>query len=273
MAPFVVQFNNQVHLYQHYIVGFAVPLVDNQIDFKTLPPFRAFYSVCRRFLRRHSTQSRLRMIKNPSVNRNQGPILECLKLILDKDTPNLRALEISSGTGQHVTYFSSRFPNIHFQPSEYNESMFSSILAYKANFKSQNVADPIKIDVTVPYTEWPVDGEGRSFEEQSKSFDYIFNINMIHITPIECTEGLFRNSAKLLKVGRHLITYGPYAIDGVISPESNVRFDAMLKSQDPRWGVRDLGALKKLANYFGIECTTIFDLPSNNKCVVWTRTC
>lgn len=211
------------------------------------------------------------MIKNPSASRNQGAILEALKLVLDKDTPNLKCLEISSGTGQHVTYFSSRFPNIHFQPSEYNESMFNSIIAYKQNFKTTNVADPVKIDVSVPYTEWPPDAEGRSFADQAKTFDYVLCINMIHITPIECTEGLFRNCSKLLKVGQYLITYGPYGIDGVISPESNLKFDQMLKSQDPRWGVRDLNALKKLAGLFGIECTTIFDLPANNKCIVWTK--
>lgn len=167
------------------------------------------------------------MIKNPSASRNQGAILEVLKLVLDKETPNLKCLEISSGTGQHLTYFSSRFPNIQFYPSEYNDSMFGSILAYKNSFKSLNVADPVKIDITVPFTEW-----GVSFE--SKSLDYILNINMIHITPIECTEGLFRNASKLLKVGRHLLTYGPYALDGKIDPESNVNFDRMLKSQDPR---------------------------------------
>lgn len=211
------------------------------------------------------------MIKNPSASRNQGAILEVLKLVLDKETPNLKCLEISSGTGQHITYFSSRFPNIQFLPSEYNESMFSSILAYKQNFKSVNVADPVKIDITVPFTEWPPLAKGVPFE--SKSLDYILNINMIHITPIECTEGLFRNASKLLKVGRHLLTYGPYALDGQIAPESNVNFDRMLKSQDPRWGIRDLNVLKKLSGHFGIECTTIFDLPSNNKCVVWTKTC
>lgn len=213
------------------------------------------------------------MIKNPSASRNQGPILEVLKLVLDKETPNLKCLEISSGTGQHITYFSSRFPNIHFQPTEFNESMFSSIIAYKQNFKSTNVANPVKVDVSVPYTEWLPDADGREFKAQAKSFDYILNVNMIHITPIECTEGLFRNCSKLLKVGGHLITYGPYSVDGEITPESNVRFDQMLKSQDPRWGVRDLNALKKLAKLFGMECTTIFDLPSNNKCIVWTKTC
>lgn len=207
------------------------------------------------------------MIKNPSASRNQGPILEVLKLVLDKETPNLKCLEISSGTGQHITYFSSRFPNIHFQPTEYNESMFASIAAYTENFKSTNVAEPIKVDVSVPCSEWGLESDGKL------SYDYILNINMIHITPIECTEGLFRNASKLLKVGKHLITYGPYSVDGEITPESNVRFDQMLKSQDPRWGIRDLNALKKLAKLFGIECTTIFDLPANNKAVVWTKTC
>lgn len=210
------------------------------------------------------------MIKNPSASRNQGPILEFLKTVLDTETPNLKLLEVSSGTGQHISYFSSRFPNIQFHPSEYNVAMLDSIRAYRDKFQAQNVLDPVHIDITLPYSDWGLNADGERFADLAKQYDYVLNVNMIHITPIECTEGLFRNSAKLLKPGTGLlITYGPYAVDGVISPESNVNFDKMLKSQDPRWGVRDLGMLKKLGQLFGLSCIDVYDMPANNKCIVW----
>lgn len=62
-----------------------------------------------------------------------------------------------------------------------------------------------------------------------KSINMMVNINMVHISPWACTEGLFAAAGKLLKPGGILITYGPYSIHGEITPESNVNFNASLK--------------------------------------------
>jgi hypothetical protein len=56
-----------------------------------------------------------------------------------------------------------------------------------------------------------------------------------------------------------LITYGPYAKDGILVPGSNVNFDAMLRSRDSSWGVRDLTELEKVANGNGINLEKIYD--------------
>ena len=66
--------------------------------------------------------------------------------------------------------------------------------------------------------------------------DLVLCINMVHITPWECTQGLFASSSRLLQEGGLLVTYGPYMFDGVISPDSNVRFDASLKVRNPNVG-------------------------------------
>lgn len=52
---------------------------------------------------------------------------------------------------------------------------------------------------------------------------------MVHITPWSCAEGLFASAGKLLKPGGIMVTYGPYAIHGEITPESNVNFNEALK--------------------------------------------
>ena len=41
-----------------------------------------------------------------------------------------------------------------------------------------------------------------------------------------------------------LVTYGPYAQDGVLTPESNQQFDRTLRSRDPSWGIRDIVELR-----------------------------
>lgn len=152
------------------------------------------------------------------------------------------------------------FPNLTFQPSEYDTNLFNSIRAYSSDVLTKNIKDPIKIDVTEDSKNWKI---------ECHLYDYIININMIHITPFNCTVGLFRNASKVLKQGGLMLTYGPYAHNGIITPQSNVDFDKHLREQDPQWGLRDISDLEKIGESYGIRLVKIYDMPSNNKCLVW----
>lgn len=194
-------------------------------------------------------------------------------------------MDTASGTGQHAAYFAPHFPNITFQPSELDRSLFNSIQAYALDCSTKNMCSPLCVDVRLPHTEWGLIGaddntspkryifnnECRSFADAINYFDFMININMIHISPMECTNGLFSNAALLLKDNGLLITYGAYAVDGIITPQSNVDFDKHLKSLDPRYGVRDLRMLQELASSYGIEFQNILDMPANNKVCVWKK--
>lgn len=195
----------------------------------------------------------------PSADRNKGPILEILQKHIPADTVG-KLLEISSGTGQHASFFAEHFPKLSFYTSEVAVQLFDSIKAYAQEVKTRNVKDPIYIDVSEPYSVWNL---------EEPHYDFILNINMIHITPFQCTTGLFRNSAHLLKRGGLLFTYGPYANNGFITPQSNINFDQNLRSQNEAWGLRDIQHLKTLAADFNIHLLEIYDLPANNKCLVW----
>lgn len=200
----------------------------------------------------------------PSADRNSGPILEVLLKVFDNKTPGLQLLEISSGCGQHTGFFCESFPNIEFQPTEFDAGALPSIEAYAADASHNNVRKPFQLDITQDFFDWKV-----KFEESS--FDYMLNINMIHITPIECSEGLFRNAGRLLKKGGLLVTYGPYAENGVLEPESNVAFDLNLKSRNASWGIKDIRDLKQIASRHGIGFREYFNMPSNNKTIVWAK--
>ena len=64
-----------------------------------------------------------------------------------------------------------------------------------------------------------------------------------------------------------LVTYGPYAQDGVLTPESNqqvdiknwspfyevFQFDLNLRSRDASWGIRDIRELKEVAAAEGLN--------------------
>lgn len=200
----------------------------------------------------------------PAADRNKEPILSVLKHHI-RPGPNQTFLEISSGSGQHMAHFAPNFPQVTFLPSELEPHCLESISGHCQGL--QNVLAPVKIDITTDYQTWP--GYGNIFLE--KSFDYIYNANLMHISPFKCSEGLFRNCGHLLKSTGVLFTYGPYAFDGQLFPESNVRFDQNLKSQNPEWGIRDISDLKKLAKINGIQLTEIIDMPANNKTLIWKR--
>lgn len=186
--------------------------------------------VCAHFFIHFSGKHTLMRLKNPSADRNCQPILDCLYKILDRSQQG-RLLEISSGTGQHVGHIAPHFQNITFYPSEYETSMFSSIRAFTES--QRNVELPMTIDIRRPFGKWNWLTVNLQPTQVSGTFDYILNINMIHITPWECTEGLFKNASGLLKHNGVLCTYGPYASNGVLIPESNVNFDQYLRSTNP----------------------------------------
>lgn len=208
-------------------------------------------------------------LKNSSADRNCQPILDCLHKVLDKSQFGLRLLEISSGTGQHAAHFAPAFHNIAFYPSEYETSMFGSIRAFTESLS--NVAFPMNVDIRQPFGKWNWHVANLNPTKVAGTFDYMLNINMMHITPWSCTEGLFKNASGLLKPSGVLITYGPYAQNGSIV-ESNANFDASLRNTNPEWGVRDLRDLQQLALTYSITLDKIFDMPANNKTCVWRKT-
>ncbi|KAF5269821.1 hypothetical protein FQR65_LT05867 [Abscondita terminalis] len=193
--------------------------------------------------------------------RNKDPILAVLQKHIPSNVQG-NLLEIGSGTGQHSSFFAQYFPNLTFHTSEYEKSLFASLKAYAKDTPTKNVKDPIHIDVTTPYTSWNL---------SQQYYDYVLNINMVHISPYKCTIGLFQNSSRILKPGGLMIMYGPYAYDGIITPQSNIDFDRGLRMQNSEWGLRDISDLKILAKENQMTLLELHDMPSNNKCLIWKR--
>lgn len=201
-----------------------------------------------------------RKINYPSADRNKTPILEVLQKHLDPNRDG-KLLEISSGTGQHLAYFARSFPKLAFQPSEYDTSLFNSIRAYGLDTPTKNMKDPLYINILDDWQKWNV----------SNDFDYVINVNMIHVTPFTCTKALFKNVSQILKPGGLLIIYGPFANNGVLEPKSNRDFDRHIRQRDPNCGVRDIQDLIKIAESYTMKLMYIYEMPANNKCLVWEK--
>lgn len=199
-------------------------------------------------------------INYPSADRNKTPILEILQKHIDSRKYG-KLIEIASGTGQHLAYFAPHFPKIVFQPSEYEISLLPSIREYVADVPTKNIKDPVYINVLHEWTNWNV----------SNDFDYALNVNMIHVAPFSCTIGLFKNISSVLKPRGLLFMYGPYANNGILEPQSNRDFDRHIRARDPDCGVRDIQDLIKVAEPYYMKLMYIYEMPSNNKCLVWEK--
>lgn len=201
-----------------------------------------------------------------AAERNKEPILGALQQHLRAVAGCNLVVEVSSGTGQHVAHAAPHFPDLTFQPTEFDEAMFDSIKAHVKAAGLTNVKEPRKVDASTPSSQWA----GGIL--QPSTVAAIININMIHISSNKAVDGLFAAAGALLCPGGRLLTYGPYANNGVITPESNVQFDKTLRSRNPEWGLRDIALeLQPLAAGHGLALTHTEDMPANNKFLVWQK--
>ncbi|XP_026731706.1 methyltransferase-like 26 isoform X1 [Trichoplusia ni] len=204
----------------------------------------------------------------PAASRNQDPILQVLKRFIICDVDSIQDeesplfLEIASGSGQHVAHFAPNFPGVKFQPTEVDDSLIGSISYYANHCKTKNILPPMLIDICNNLSTY-------GFEENS--VDYMYNANMIHISPYACTVGLFENAGNYLKPDALMITYGPYSKDGQITPESNVQFHASLKARNAEWGIRDITELIKLGEKNNLMLMDTVEMPANNKTLIWKK--
>ena len=105
---------------------------------------------------------------------------------------------------------------------------------------------------------------------RERGVDIIICINMIHISPFECTHALFRTANAIGNEHVRVLTYGPYRVNGFMV-ESNVAFDASLKARNPLWGVRDIEAVEAIAGENGFTLIETKSMPANNLCLIFGR--
>ena len=200
-------------------------------------------------------------LHSPAAERNRQPILEVLRTLLPATG---RALEVASGTGQHVAWFAAALPGWTWQPSDAQAETLDSITAWCAQAGVHNVRPPVLLDVLAP--QWP--GNGAAF---ATPLDLIYCANMLHIAPWACCTGLMQGAARHLAPGGHLVTYGPYLEDGVPTAPGNQAFDASLRERNPAWGIRRLEDVAQVAAAAGLHLVARHALPANNLLLAWAR--
>lgn len=191
---------------------------------------------------------------SPAAERNKQVILDVLRTVLP---PRGRALEIASGTGQHVAWFAAALPQWDWQPSDMVADALPGIDAVARQPGRPNVRAPVRLDVCDD--PWP--SQGPVFGEP---FDLVYCANMIHIAPWACCSALMAGCARHLAAHGRLVTYGPYFESGVAPAASNLAFDRSLRERDPAWGIRQLDDVVACAGQSGLHLHQRHALPANN---------
>ena len=187
-----------------------------------------------------------------AAERNAWPILGVLSRELPADA---KVLEIGTGTAQQAVVFARSLSGLHWQPSDVAENLAGIRSRLQAE-QLPNIADPLEIDV-----ERPPGNVGH--------YDHAYSSNTAHIMSEQAVAGMFVLLGRVLRRGGLFCIYGPFRLHGQFTTESNARFDATLRSQDARMGIRDLEVLDELALAEGMSRLRLYAMPSNNLLVIW----
>jgi len=194
---------------------------------------------------------------SPSAARNTEPILAALRPRLPASG---RALEVASGTGQHIAAFAAAFSGLDWTPSDPDPAARASIAAHVAEAGLANLHPPLDLDVTDP-------GWADAVEPP---YDVMIAVNLLHISPWEATLGLLAGAGRLLAPDGCLFIYGPFSRSGDYLSQSNVQFDASLRARDPGWGLRDVDDVAA-ARAEGLDLVEVIAMPANNLMLMLTR--
>ena len=190
----------------------------------------------------------------PSAARNVDAICDLLDAVAPRDG---KALELASGTGQHMARFAALRPDLNWQPSDLDAARRASIDAHAADSGLGNIAPAIALDATTP-------GWGRQHAGQA----LIVLVNLLHLIADDAAQVLIQEAAAALTAGGRLVIYGPFMRGGELTSPGDVAFHQSLCTQDPKVGYKDDFDVMDMMQDAGLEMVEIIEMPANNLALV-----
>ena len=194
---------------------------------------------------------------SPACERNRDPILAVLqRYFFDRH----HVLEIGSGTGQHAVHFAQALPQLSWQCTDVAEHL-PGIQLWLDEAALANTPPPLPLNVD----------DDMAQAVQHQRFDAIFSANTLHIMGWPEVQRLFAQLPGLMADQALFVIYGPFNYGGQFTSESNARFDASLRSDHPKRGLRDFEAVNALASEAGLTLLDDVTMPSNNRGLVFKQ--
>lgn len=193
----------------------------------------------------------------PSAERNVKPLCTLIAQIAPQSG---NALEIASGTGQHVIAFAQTCPGLIWQPTEIDPVRQTSITAWSVASGQRNIRPVTSLDAATP-------GWGTDAAQQ----DLIVMINLLHLISDREAGVAIAEAAKALAPGGQVLIYGPFMRAGELTSEGDAAFHASLTRQDPEIGYKDdFDTLDKLEEA-GLTISQVVEMPANNLALIALR--
>ena len=193
----------------------------------------------------------------PAAVRNADYICDLLKTHAPQ---NGKALEIASGTGQHVIAFAAALPDLHWHPTEVSADRIASINAYRADAPKAQIAPATHLDATQA-------GWHQNIEAQ----DCIVLINLLHLISTEAARTLITEAMAALAPKGKFFVYGPFMRGGVLTSEGDARFHAQLSEADPAIGYKSDDDIDAWMRAAGTREVQRIEMPANNLAFIARR--
>lgn len=193
----------------------------------------------------------------PSAARNVEAVTQLLTRIAP---PTGTALEIASGTGQHVVHYAAALPAMTWQPTEIDATRRASIAAYLAEAALPNIAAPIALDATA--SGWGTNHGGQNL---------ITLCNLLHLISTPEAQTLAAEAATALAPNGVLMIYGPFKRGEAFISDGDQTFDASLRAQDPEIGYKSDAAVIQWGVDTGLVSRPAQDMPANNLALIWQK--
>ena len=192
--------------------------------------------------------------RSPASERNRDPILDVLKRVLPRRGV---VLEIGAGTGQHAVHFARHLPHLTWIASDRREN-HGAIRAWIEHEALPNLRGPVALDVTSD--DWP-----------DEAVTAVFSANTAHIMHWHEVEAMIEGVGRALEQAGCFCLYGPFRYGDTHTADSNRRFDAQLRADDPGMGIRDRHAVERLADAAGLALVEDVAMPANNRTLVFEK--
>ena len=193
----------------------------------------------------------------PSALRNREAICRELARLAP---PRGRALEIASGTGEHVTVFAAAMPRLDWQPTDPDPARRASIAAHAAAAGLRNIRPPRDLDAARP-----------GWAAEHGPADLIVVVNLLHLISTPEAETVLTEVALALAPGGLFALYGPFLRDGGATSDGDAAFDASLRAQDPAIGYKDVIDTCAHLVAAGLGHVETVAMPANNLLLVFER--
>ena len=196
-------------------------------------------------------------LHSPAAERNLKQIID---LVCRYSPKSGNALEIASGTGQHIVELAAAVPALIWQPSDIDETRLNSIASRSLEKQLPNLLPPIRLDVT-----------DKGWSALCPNQDFILLVNLLHLVSAAEVRAIISGISQSLAEDGRCVIYGPFMRNGVLSSSGDKVFHQSLMEADPDIGYKDDAWMFDLFSRQSLKIIRTLEMPANNLAFVMEK--